>query len=116
MNLISYCTFNKSDPILDYKLKSVTFGVSSAPFLAIRLMRHIAKQEKALTKYPLAVKACLKEFYVDDLLSGHHSDFLAVRKISDIHLLLESAGLTLRKWSTNSKNVLQNIPIELRET
>ena len=59
-------------------------------------MRHIAKQEKALTKYPLAVKACLEEFYIDDLLSGNHSEFLAVRKMSDIRLLLESAGLTLK--------------------
>ena len=50
--------FKRSDPISEYKLTTVTFGVSSAPYLAIRLLHHIANQEIALIKYPLAVKAC----------------------------------------------------------
>ena len=47
-----------------YKLNAVTFGTTSAPFLAIRCLRQLGKDGEF--KYPLAFKAINKNFYVDD--------------------------------------------------
>ena len=51
--------FKISYLILEYKIFSY------------RMSHHIANQEFALTKYPLAVRAYKEEFYVDDRLSGY---------------------------------------------
>ncbi|GFX77391.1 integrase catalytic domain-containing protein [Trichonephila clavipes] len=38
--------------ILTYRLKTVTYGLSNAPFLAIRTLQQLAKDEKS--RFPLA--------------------------------------------------------------
>lgn len=46
--------FSPSDPIQDYRLLTVTYGVSSSPFLAIATLLHLAKLYE--NKYPQASK------------------------------------------------------------
>ncbi|XP_061514979.1 uncharacterized protein LOC133393554 [Anopheles gambiae] len=57
-----------SEPIQTFQLLTVTYGTASAPFLATRTLKQIAHDHH--TQYPLAVNAVLRDFYVDDLLSG----------------------------------------------
>ncbi|GFU26835.1 integrase catalytic domain-containing protein [Trichonephila clavipes] len=57
-----------TEPIREYRLTTVTYGTSSAPFLFTRTLRQLAIDEQE--NYPAASRATLSHFYVDDLLSG----------------------------------------------
>ncbi|XP_067631850.1 uncharacterized protein [Eurosta solidaginis] len=58
-------------PIEDFRLKTVTFGVNCAPYLAIRTLHQLAHD--CQDEYPLAKDILLNETYVDDILSGGHN-------------------------------------------
>ncbi|GFU28900.1 integrase catalytic domain-containing protein [Trichonephila clavipes] len=54
--------------ILTYRLKTVTYGLSNAPFLAIRTLQQLAKDEKS--RFPLASETLSYDTYMDDIVSG----------------------------------------------
>ncbi|GFX58443.1 integrase catalytic domain-containing protein [Trichonephila clavipes] len=51
--------------ILTYRLKTVTYVLSNAPFLAIRTLQQLAKDEKSI--FPLASETLLYDTYMDDI-------------------------------------------------
>ncbi|KAL0871958.1 hypothetical protein ABMA27_004401 [Loxostege sticticalis] len=95
-------------PIQEYRLQRVTFGVSSAPFLAIRTMQQLADDED--TSYPLAAEVLRHDLYVDDVVTGAHNITQAVEIKQQLVEIMASAGFELRKWSSNHAAVLQDIP------
>ncbi|KAL0880978.1 hypothetical protein ABMA27_002135 [Loxostege sticticalis] len=95
-------------PIQEYRLQRVTFGVSSAPFLAIRTMQQLADDED--TSYPLAAEVLRHDLYVDDVVTGAHNITQAVEIKQQLVDIMASAGFELRKWSSNHAAVLQDIP------
>jgi hypothetical protein len=56
------------EPIQEYRLTTVTYGTSSAPFLATRCLKKLADDNK--NQYLRATQVLSNDFYVDDLLSG----------------------------------------------
>ncbi|XP_017486254.1 PREDICTED: uncharacterized protein LOC108374748 [Rhagoletis zephyria] len=58
---------SQQGPIEDFKLKTVTFGVNCAPYLAIRTLQKLAKDSQE--GYPRSSEILTKETYVDDILS-----------------------------------------------
>jgi hypothetical protein len=60
--------YSSEEPIQEYKLTTVTYGTSSAPFLATRCLKALADDNKC--QYPRAAEVLSNDFYVDDLLSG----------------------------------------------
>lgn len=107
-------------PILDYRLETVTYGTSCAPYLAIKTLQQLAKDE--MSNYPTAAKISLRDFYVDDLLTGADTVETAIKIQEDITKLMNAGGLCLRKWTSNEPQVLQailpknrgmNIPIDI---
>ncbi|XP_055377929.1 uncharacterized protein LOC129609829 [Condylostylus longicornis] len=54
------------DSINYYKLKTVTYGTRAAPYLAVRCLKQLAKDE--MLKYPAAAKI-IDDFYVDDIIT-----------------------------------------------
>lgn len=103
---------NRNEPIKIYRLKTVTYGTASAPFLAVRSLHQLAEDEKS--SYPLASKIITTDFYVDDLLTG--TDSLNEAKIIQIQLtdLLKEGCFNLRKWNSNSSEILEKISPEDR--
>lgn len=97
-----------------YRLLTLTFGTSSAPYLAVKTIQHIAKLEQAI--YPLAAQTIFSNFYVDDLLSGADEVSDAVEMQRQLVELLQGAGFKLCKWSSNSSTFLNGIPTEHQET
>ncbi|XP_037806221.1 uncharacterized protein LOC119600196 [Lucilia sericata] len=89
-------------------LKTVTFGVNCAPFLAIRTLHQLAKDSQ--TVYPLASKILLNETYVDDILSGGHTLEEARKSQTQILETLKSAGFILKKITANDSQLLKDIP------
>ncbi|XP_059226223.1 uncharacterized protein LOC131998099 isoform X3 [Stomoxys calcitrans] len=97
-----------------YKLKTVTYGTTSAPFLAIRVLKQIA--EDGRSEFPLACKVIESDTYVDDVISGCDSVTEAIKLAHELVLLLAKSGFTLRKWSSNSTELLSTIPSEFQTT
>lgn len=83
----------------DYELLTVTYGTKAAPFLAIMTLKQLANDERH--KYPAAARVLEEDFYMDDLLSGHHTLQEAKQLQKDLIDLLKSGGFNLRKWSSN---------------
>lgn len=108
--------FNETDPITDYSLCTVTFGTSSAPYLAIRMLHYIAEINQSKAEFSLAVEALKSEFYVDDFISGAHSLTDAINKNKQLRDLLGRYGLDIRKWSSNDPKIMESIPTNLHET
>lgn len=103
--------FSQNNPLEEYSLATVTFGTSSAPYQAIRCLNYIA--DSNVDGYPLASKTIKTEFYVDDCITGAYSENEAIQKQKELRELLDSYGLNLRKWSSNFKSVMSDIPCEL---
>ncbi|XP_076659997.1 uncharacterized protein LOC143363272 [Halictus rubicundus] len=82
-------------PIKTYRLKTVTYGTSCAPFLAIRTLHQLAKDEAA--NHPLAADILRTDFYVDDLLTGAKTYEDAIKIREEITTLCYKGGFQLRQ-------------------
>jgi hypothetical protein len=56
------------------------------------------------------------DFYVDDVLSGTSTLEDAIKMQQQISSLLQTAGITLRKWACKNSTFLNTIPNELQDT
>ncbi|XP_075162446.1 uncharacterized protein LOC142235098 [Haematobia irritans] len=101
----------RTDPradVQDFEMKTVTFGLNCAPFLAIRTLLQLASEiEKEL---PLAAKILRHMMYVDDALAGAHEVSLAIKARDQLISALSSAGFSMRKWTSNDERILQGLP------
>lgn len=91
-----------------YQLNTITFGVASAPYLAIRCLHQLADDESA--DFPEAALRIKKDLYVDDLLTGTDSIESAIKLRNDIDSLFKRGGLNLRQWASNDPRLLENLP------
>ncbi|GFW89609.1 integrase catalytic domain-containing protein [Trichonephila clavipes] len=92
--------------ILTYRIKTVTYGLSNAPFLAIRILQQLAKDEKS--RFPLASETLLYDTYMDDIVSGAPDLETAQQLQSQLKDTLQSCGMNLHKWSSNSLELLNS--------
>lgn len=99
-----------SDPVTEYELSTVTYGVSSSPYLAIRTLHQLAVDHG--DEYPRAAEAILHETFMDDVTTGAPSVEDALKLKDDLIKLLSYAQLELRKWSSNSSSFLQTLPAD----
>ncbi|XP_075990253.1 uncharacterized protein LOC142985896 [Anticarsia gemmatalis] len=60
-----------SEPLQEFQLTTVTYGTKSAPFLAMRTIQQLVKDDGGT--YPLAATILSNQLYMDDLLGGCHS-------------------------------------------
>lgn len=51
-----------------YQLNTVTYGMANAPYHAMRCLQELAIQHQE--DYPLAARAVMEDFYMDDVLTG----------------------------------------------
>ena len=102
-----------TQPLQDYRMTRVTFGVSSSPFLAIRTLHQIAEDHGG--DYPAAKDHILHSFYVDDFLAGAASEEEALQLYTDVRSILKLGGFNLCKWRSSSMTVIRNIPENLLE-
>ncbi|XP_037821167.1 uncharacterized protein LOC119610134 [Lucilia sericata] len=96
--------------IEDFQLNTITFGVNCAPFLALRTLLKLADDEERC--FPLGSRILRECMYVDDALVGAHSIPDALEARNQLIGILDTAGFELRKWASNSKQILKNLPQE----
>ncbi|UYV60621.1 hypothetical protein LAZ67_1001682 [Cordylochernes scorpioides] len=102
-----------SEPLLDYRLLTVTYGLSCAPYLAMRTLHQLARDKVSTS--PVASKIVQTDFYVDDLLSGADTIEEATCHIREVNNLLSSAGFSLRKWRSNVPEVLSGFSEQVED-
>ncbi|GFY25371.1 DUF1758 domain-containing protein [Trichonephila clavipes] len=95
--------------IKEYKLSTVTYGTASASFLATRYLHQISLDCEP--QNPELSSIIQSSFYVDDLMSGASFNKEAIILIKALIQALDvcARGFHLRKWRSNSRDVLINI-------
>lgn len=96
-----------SASVCEYQLRTVTYGMKCSPFLALRVLQCLADDEGH--RFPLAAPILRKQTYVDDVLFGDHDIHALKRKRDDLVSLLRGGHFELRKWSSNSSALLDDI-------
>ena len=87
-----------SDPLRDYRMKRVTFGVAASSFAA-----NMSVKQNAInlsSQFPLAAAAVDDSFNVDDCLCGADTVSDAIELQSQLQEMFEQGGFTLRKWNS----------------
>ncbi|XP_043263949.1 uncharacterized protein LOC122404115 [Colletes gigas] len=99
---------DNDDKIKTYELNTVTFGLSPAPFLAIRSIQQLADDERV--EAPVAATVLQRDLYVDDLLTGADTYAEAIRLREQTIRLLKLGGLHIRQWASNEPRLLTGLP------
>ncbi|XP_066581484.1 uncharacterized protein [Prorops nasuta] len=84
----------------DYRLTTVTYGTSCVPYLAIKTLLQLAKDDGI--RYPLGAKCIQEQTYVDDIFAGSDNLEEAIIIRDQLINLLRLAGIELNKWASNS--------------
>lgn len=77
----------------------MTFGMSSALYLAIRAMKQCALDHKSI--WQDGARAVLEDFYVDDCITGAGSSIAVECLRSQMQSLLNVGGFQLDKWRSS---------------
>ncbi|XP_011687412.1 PREDICTED: uncharacterized protein LOC105449728 [Wasmannia auropunctata] len=93
---------------MTYKLTTVTYELGCAPFLALRAISQLIKDEGQ--QYPLAVPVLNRGRYVDYLFGGADSIEQAQTVVQQVSQLCMAGGFHLQKWASNHPDVLNSIP------
>ncbi|XP_055910832.1 uncharacterized protein LOC129945200 [Eupeodes corollae] len=99
---------NPNDEIGHFRLRTVTYGTASAPFLSVRVLKQIANDYKE--QYPNAARVLTTDVYVDDIMTGANSSEELMSLQSELVSLLSNAKLELRKWNSNCWPLLARLP------
>lgn len=96
---------NEEEEIKEFVMSRVTFGVSPSPYLAVKTIQQLAKDEGK--GHELAVCRVFNDFYMDDYLSGCEDEFEAIEIYDQVTKLLAKGGFMLQKWASNSTKLME---------
>lgn len=102
---------NNREPLREYWLTVIIFGMKSSPFIAVRSVIQSAREKQEL--YPKAAKAIEEDFYMDDCATGANTESEAIQLAKEMDIILKGAGFELRQWKSNSKLVVQAMDSEM---
>ncbi|KMQ84705.1 gag-pol protein [Lasius niger] len=93
-------------------LNTVTYGLACAPFLAVRTLQQLARDEN--NKFPRGSSVLLQDVYVDDILTGADTIDDALQIQTQLIQLCKAGDFPLKKWAANSNQLIEAIPEEDR--
>lgn len=94
----------KHEPVQEFCLTRVTFGMASATFCAVRAMHQCAIDNAS--RYPRALKPITEHFYMDDGLIGADSVEEAKIVCQEVKASLSEGGFELDKFRSNKKEAI----------
>ncbi|GFX36957.1 uncharacterized protein TNCV_1174591 [Trichonephila clavipes] len=100
---IMWKTGANEEPVI-YRLKIVKYGTISAPFLGIPTLKQLATNKAS--RFSLASEVALQDVYMDDVVSGAQNLDTACQLQCQLQNMLETCGIKLHKWNSNSKELL----------
>lgn len=104
--------FDINEPINIFEMTRVPFGLCCSPYLAIRTVRQLALDERE--RCPLAADVAETDIYMDDLATSCSSVAEGIALSNQLIDLFAAGGFELVKFSSNSPEVLSNIPVSHR--
>lgn len=99
--------------LVDYHLTTVTYGLTCAPFLALRTLQQLITDEGQ--RYPKAVAPLTKGRYVDDIFGGADTIAEAQEIIRQLYQLCMAGGFPLQKWKSNCVEILTDVQLSSEE-
>lgn len=88
-----------------FRLLTVSYRTTSAPFLAVRWLQELARENKP--EFPLVSKVIEEDFNMDDLLIGANRIEKAIVLKNEINNNLLSGDFQLRKWASNDRRLVE---------
>lgn len=104
---------DEAGKIQHYKMVRVTFGTASAPYVAVRTLQQLARDENE--SFPKAAKVVLRDFYVDDMMTGCQTVAEGLDLFTDLTKLMSSGCFELQKWMSNDEQLLKKIDDKMKE-
>lgn len=104
------CIYWRSSPdksVDTYQCNTVTYGLTSSPYLALRTVKQLCVDEGEA--FPEAVRVLLRDTYIDDVATGTNSLSDAIKLRDDLITLLAKGNFTLSKWASNHPKLLEKI-------
>lgn len=98
---------NSFQPIKTFELNTLTYGMRSSPYVANKILHILSDEYKDV--YPNASEILMNSFYMDDLISGTDDVDSAISIINQVNSILSSACIKLRKWQSNSTQLLKSL-------
>ncbi|PFX13817.1 hypothetical protein AWC38_SpisGene22069 [Stylophora pistillata] len=95
-----------------YEFNRVVFGVNSSPFQAQFVTQEHAQKHKE--EFPMAAETILKSTYMDNSMDSTSDDQKGIELYKQLSELWGRAGMHERKWLSNSRKVLEDIPVDDR--
>lgn len=96
-----------------YCMQVHLFGATSSPSCTAFALKRTAS-DNAVNFKPEVISTVNRNFYVDDCLKSLESEKQAVEVSTDLRALLKLGGFRLTKWLSNSRAVLNTIPLSER--
>ncbi|XP_070549169.1 uncharacterized protein [Ptychodera flava] len=100
------------DPAV-YKMVVHLFGAVSSPSCANMALRKTAEYNRGQSSLEI-INTILKNFYVDDCLKSVNSEEKAITLVQELVDACQNGGFHLTKWISNSRAVIESIPINER--
>uniref|UniRef100_A0A069DYA1 Putative bel15-i ag n=1 Tax=Panstrongylus megistus TaxID=65343 RepID=A0A069DYA1_9HEMI len=96
-----------------YQLLTLTYGTTPGSFIATKCLSQLAKEYQS--SFPIASHIIETDFYIDDLMTGS-DDYKELKSIQrDVSNILQNGCFTLRKWCSNSRDILNDISADIKD-
>uniref|UniRef100_A0A0A9VSF7 Pro-Pol polyprotein n=1 Tax=Lygus hesperus TaxID=30085 RepID=A0A0A9VSF7_LYGHE len=103
-----YWRFNPFEELRNYQLNTVVYGLTSSPFLALRVIKQLIIDEGS--PFQQASEVLSRDIYIDDICSGSESIDEALELKQQLITLLGKGQFKLSKWASNYPELLKNVP------
>lgn len=95
-----------TEPIRDYWLTVVTYGMASSPYNAVKTLLKCAQDNAQ--EFPKASRIAQRDFYMDDLMTSVASPEEVQDLKNELDSLLLKGVFELAKWRSNCKTLMNN--------
>ncbi|GFV72620.1 integrase catalytic domain-containing protein [Trichonephila clavipes] len=96
---------NMDEPIKTFELSTVTYGTTSAPFLATRTLKQLALDEAE--NFPLGSSVVMSDMYIDDVLTDAETLLKAKELKNQLINIFAKGGMVLHKWCGNNTELIE---------
>ena len=98
---------DENDSLKVVQLSSHPFGLTSSPYVAMRVVEKHAENRKEL--YPLAYQAVKASVIVDDFIVAHDNAETLKKTLQELEALLKEIGMGIHKIASNNPHVIADI-------
>ncbi|XP_055307954.1 uncharacterized protein LOC129572072 [Sitodiplosis mosellana] len=104
---------NPSEKLREYGISRLGFGTNYAPCGANQCVKKLAELNS--NEFPQVAEVMKRDIYMDDAITGSHNVSSGLQIQRDLIHIFDSAGFCIKKWASNSEEILAAVPESDRE-